>query len=174
MGLMHHQWTVPRPHPPLYVAHSMAPTSTHCPLWRGCHSTTRLRPLRAGDEDRPTTADIQNMDSNQLQTALNVAIASEDYVLAAQLRNALSSLLGEQPSPSDWRHLGILDWIATRAERLGFRYPTGTLALLLCTTPQHVAVLEQWVYTTSVLLQLSILQVAPPPSPQPSKSARSL
>lgn len=68
-------------------------------------------------------------DQNQLQTALNTAIASEDYALASRLRDRLKGLLGDAGSskglPGDWQSLGILDWLAERAERLGYRFPTG-------------------------------------------------
>lgn len=70
------------------------------------------------------------LDQNQLQTALNTAIASEDYALAGRLRDRLKGLLGDAGSsqglPGDWQSLGILDWLAERAERLGYRFPTGT------------------------------------------------
>ncbi len=78
-----------------------------------------------GSTDGPSDAEILKMDSNQLQTALNVAIASEDYQLAAVLRDVLTRLMGDNPKPADWQQLGVLDWLAERAERLGFRYPTG-------------------------------------------------
>lgn len=126
-----YQWAPQRPPLP---AVQPCQTRTHGrqTLWRP-RMAPLPRPLHAAEDDRPTALDIQSMDTNQLQTALNVAIASEDYALAAQLRNALSSLLGEQPTPSDWRQLGVLDWLAERAERLGFRYPTGASVGSICT-----------------------------------------
>lgn len=181
MGLLH-QRTVPQPrlHPPSPAVHTTpsAPMQCRRTPWLRWHTPPLPRPLRAADDD-PTTADIHSMDTNQLQTALNVAIASEDYALAAQLRNVLSALLGEQPTPSDWRQSGILDWIAERAERLGFRYPTGMLISLLylvcestniphgsTNTPAHCFLLVK-------LLTFHVpLQHRPPT--QPSKSARCL
>ncbi len=68
------------------------------------------------------------LDANQLQTALNTAIAAEDYALASQLRDRLKTLLGdgeEGAPPADWRALGVPDWLAERAEKLGYRFPTG-------------------------------------------------
>lgn len=72
-------------------------------------------------------------DLNQLQTALNTAIAAEDWSLAAKLRDLLRLLTGAggggegkpQALPSDWHGLGITGWLADRAERLGFNFPTG-------------------------------------------------
>ncbi|KAL4447639.1 hypothetical protein ABPG75_004858 [Micractinium tetrahymenae] len=65
-------------------------------------------------------------DLNQLQTALNRAIAAEDWGLAAKLRDLLRLLAGpaENRQAADWRGLGILDWLADRAENLGFTFPT--------------------------------------------------
>lgn len=80
------------------------------------------------DGQNPSSNDL---DLNQLQTALNAAIAAEDYTLAAHIRDLLSIILGPESSgePADWRRLGagILEWLADRAETLGFRFPTGQL-----------------------------------------------
>lgn len=107
----------------------MAPLAIHHHPPFGCGRHARQHPHAAasydGSIDGPSDADILKMDSNQLQTALNVAIASEDYALAAVLRDALTRLMGENPKPADWQQMGVLDWLAERAERLGFRYPTG-------------------------------------------------
>lgn len=67
-----------------------------------------------------------SMDRNQLYTTLNAAIAAEDYALASRIRDALSSSSGLDPTviPADWHHLGIVEWLADRAESLGFRVPT--------------------------------------------------
>lgn len=63
---------------------------------------------------------------NQLQTALHTAVAAEDYVLAARVRDVLSRALGQgAPGALDWRQLGLPEWLAERAEDLGFRLPTG-------------------------------------------------
>eukprot|EP00884_Botryococcus_braunii_P004571 jgi/Botrbrau1/14114/Bobra.182_3s0057.1 len=71
-------------------------------------------------------------DQNQLQTALNTAIASEDYARASRLRDRIKTLLGEAGKsglPADWQALGVLDWLASRAEGLGYRFPTGVAPL---------------------------------------------
>ena len=65
-------------------------------------------------------------DINQLTTALNNAIAAEDYAQAAQLRDQLRVLSGDAAeAAADWYRLGILDWLADRAERVGYRFPSG-------------------------------------------------
>ena len=67
------------------------------------------------------------MDSNQLQTALNNAIKSEDYALAATLSKMLKELQGADANlVLDWRSFGCPDWLAERAEQMGFRFPTGS------------------------------------------------
>lgn len=74
---------------------------------------------------------IDSIDLNQIQTALNNAIASENYDLAAKIRDVLALAIsadGESSTdtaPSgDWRRLGIIEWISDRAEDLGYRLPT--------------------------------------------------
>lgn len=69
-------------------------------------------------------------DLNRLQTVLNTAIAAEDWELAAKLRDLLRLLTGAEEGgaakrPADWRALGVLGWLAERAESLGFMFPTG-------------------------------------------------
>ena len=72
------------------------------------------------------------LDLNELQTALNRAIAAEDYAQASRVRDALRLLLHEdgdaagEAGGGDWRSLGVLPWLAERAESLGFRLPSGT------------------------------------------------
>lgn len=68
---------------------------------------------------------IEKLDSNQLQTALNNALSSENYAQAATLRDKLRELQGEQGASLDWRALGVLEWLAERAEQMGFKFPTG-------------------------------------------------
>ncbi len=67
------------------------------------------------------------LDLNQLHTALHAAIAAENYALAAQLRDLLNMALGGDVNehPADWQRLGVLDWLADRAEDLGYKIPTG-------------------------------------------------
>ncbi|GAB4823402.1 hypothetical protein N2152v2_010448 [Parachlorella kessleri] len=68
------------------------------------------------------------LDLNQLQTALNAAIAGENFELAAKIWDVLQQAAGggdaAAATAADWRRLGVLDWLADRAEQLGFRLPT--------------------------------------------------
>jgi hypothetical protein len=75
---------------------------------------------------------LGGMDTNQLQTALSMAIEAEDYDTAAVVRDVLQQAMAAKAASAepgakvlDWRALGLPDWLADRAERLGFRYPTG-------------------------------------------------
>lgn len=67
----------------------------------------------------------EELDSNQLQTALNNAIAAEDYALASQLSARLKAAQGADGIALDWRALGVPDWLAERAEQLHYKFPTG-------------------------------------------------
>ncbi|KAI8466641.1 MAG: P-loop containing nucleoside triphosphate hydrolase protein [Monoraphidium minutum] len=73
-------------------------------------------------------ANLERLDGNQLQTALSTAIAAEDYVLAAAIRDRLAAVAAADGSGRskllDWEALGVLDWVADRAARLGLRFPT--------------------------------------------------
>lgn len=66
---------------------------------------------------------------NQLQTALNRAIAAEDYALASQVRDKLQAVVGSDNGTADWRELGVPEWLADRVERMGFKYATGWLKI---------------------------------------------
>jgi len=69
---------------------------------------------------------LGGLDSNQLQTALAAALGAEDYPLAAAVRDELAARSGGGGAGSiDWRDLGVPEWLADRAARLGFRFPTG-------------------------------------------------
>jgi hypothetical protein len=78
----------------------------------------------------PRKPHIDSIDLNQLQTALNNAIAAENYDLAAKIRDVLALAISNEGGDvdaapfGDWRRLGILEWISDRAEDLGFRLPT--------------------------------------------------
>ena len=94
----------------------------------------RSRGLAAGEALRmhsgssSSDASTAEPDINQLTTALNNAIAAEDYALAAQLRDQLRAASGDGvEAAADWYQLGILDWLADRAERIGYRFPTGDM-----------------------------------------------
>lgn len=91
---------------------------------------------------------LERLDANQLQTALATAIAAEDYALAAAIRDRFAQMMddgggaagsaagGGSGSGSstdgggggarllDWEALGVRDWVADRAARLGLRFPT--------------------------------------------------
>ena len=74
------------------------------------------------------TADVDGTeDENALTTILNKAIFAEDYALAGRASAKLKRLQGmtdPREQLLDWRSLGLANWIASRAEDLGFRYPT--------------------------------------------------
>ena len=98
-----------------------------------------------GSEDHPTSGSegapvnkqlelmekLSNMDMNQLHTALNVAISSENYSLAAKIRDVIRLASEAKGLPrknegdfASWEQLGILDWLSERAYELGFMIPT--------------------------------------------------
>lgn len=82
-------------------------------------------PPAAADSDGPSPLDA--LDLNQLHTALNNAIAAENYAAAATIRDLLTLALGPEAAATpagDWRRLGVLDWLADRAEDMGYRLPT--------------------------------------------------
>ncbi|KAK9909664.1 hypothetical protein WJX75_005823 [Coccomyxa subellipsoidea] len=69
--------------------------------------------------------DLEPTDANELTTALNNAIAAEDYALATTLRDRLMQLSGgDAGPPADWQNLDIPTWLADRAEHIGYRFPT--------------------------------------------------
>lgn len=98
-----------------------------CPL-RACRRTRRLlrrskqRCRASGPQQGPEQ--FNSLDSNQLQTALNTAIKAEDYAQAARISNRLKELQGADANAIlDWRSFGCPDWLAERAEQMGFRFP---------------------------------------------------
>jgi len=76
----------------------------------------------------PIAFDVETSeDENVLTTVLNRAIFEEDYALALKASTRLKRVQGITDAKEqllDWRALGLANWIATRAEDLGFRYPT--------------------------------------------------
>ena len=76
------------------------------------------------DSDSNLGITVNSADTNQLQTALNQAIAAEDYTLASRLRDQISMLVGSSGT-ADWRQLGVPEWLADRIERMGYKYATG-------------------------------------------------
>ena len=71
---------------------------------------------------------LASEDENVLTTALSRAIAVEDYGLASKLSARLKTIqgVGDEPGAEilDWRALGMAEWLCSRSENLGFRYPT--------------------------------------------------
>lgn len=66
-----------------------------------------------------------NSDLNQLQTALNAAIKDEDYSQAAKIRDRIAQVSGSgEERPLSWLDMGVPDWLADRADRMGFSIPT--------------------------------------------------
>ena len=96
--------------------------------------TVALRAAAGGADDDgfndaiPLEFDIDTTDDeNVLTTVLNRAIFEENYALAGKASAKLKAIQGiTDPKEQllDWRALGVANWIATRAEDLGFRYPT--------------------------------------------------
>lgn len=84
---------------------------------------------------------LEWLDANQLQTALSTAIAAEDYTLAAAIRDRLAALTagddggGQASKLLDWQAMGVHDWVADRAGRLGLRFPTGEGRARRCLFP---------------------------------------
>ena len=86
----------------------------------------------AGKKDEGRYDFIEDItDENVLTTSLNRAISDEDYSLASKLSKRLQvvqNVNGGRDAREillDWRMLGIAEWMASRAEALGFRFPTG-------------------------------------------------
>ena len=132
--------------------------SARGPLQRGarCAARFRVAPSAASSDSEGASpaggAGAQLQDANGVQTALNEAVAQEDYARASQcvpcarrqlpcgaccalcaalrrardrrLRDRLRTLVGEWVGPTDWFGLGVPRWLADRTERLGFRFPT--------------------------------------------------
>ena len=99
------------------------------PLYRCASSrVASLCICRATSQPQPESG---HQDANQLVTQLNSALAQEDYARASELRDKLKALQGTSNSLADWRESGCPDWLADRAEKLGFRFPTGNDCMLL-------------------------------------------
>ena len=96
-----------------------------CADHKQARTKLRLRVCPAAGEHIADVFDINSADTNQLQTALNRAIAAEDYTLASQVRDQLQRVLGAHIGTADWRQLGVPEWLADRVERMGFKYATG-------------------------------------------------
>lgn len=94
-----------------------------------------FRAAASGPDDAPSQQPLSSSsieraaelgDLNQLQTALNRAIAADDWEAAAKVRDLLRALTGADGQlAADWKALGIQGWLADRAESMGFSFPTG-------------------------------------------------
>ncbi|GIM16732.1 hypothetical protein Vretimale_19319, partial [Volvox reticuliferus] len=88
------------------------------------------QPLGPGGRSAPLSALAANLravdDTNALQTALAAAIQSEDFELAAAVRDQLRRVTGGGNAAGriDWASTGMPSWLADRAQRLGYRFPT--------------------------------------------------
>lgn len=104
-------------------------TSKHSQLRRLATKANKRRDNRyqsnaTSDSSGSLGISLNSVDTNQLQTALNQAIAAEDYTLASKLRDQIQSLVGSSGT-ADWRQLGVPEWLADRIERMGYKYATG-------------------------------------------------
>jgi hypothetical protein len=72
----------------------------------------------------PSSDDDVVLDLNLLTTKLTDAIESEDYSSAARVRDLIARCAGQAANLDGWTSLGAPEWLAERAERLGFRVPT--------------------------------------------------
>lgn len=97
-----------------------------------------------------------------VQTALTAECGRALPCPACSIKERLHTKLVESGSavisrPMDWRALGVPEWLADRAERLGFLFPTGTYLLL--SAPQtacHAPVNQQAAqHTATAMLLLS-------------------
>ena len=112
--------------------HSPGTAAAHWPSkgWqRSCrqHTCPNRHSCQAAGDHIADVFDVNSADTNQLQTALNRAIAAEDYAMASQVRGKLQAVVGSDTGTADWRHLGVPEWLADRVERMGFKYATGCL-----------------------------------------------
>ncbi|GIL51789.1 hypothetical protein Vafri_7708 [Volvox africanus] len=88
------------------------------------------QPLGPGGRSASLSALAANLsaidDTNALQTALAAAIQSEDFELAAAVRDQLRRVAGGGNAAGriDWAATGMPSWLADRAQRLGYRFPT--------------------------------------------------
>ncbi|DBA95016.1 hypothetical protein WJX77_005449 [Trebouxia sp. C0004] len=96
----------------------------HCAAHKQARTKLRHTVCPAAGNHIADVFDINSADTNQLQTALNRAIAAEDYTLASQVRDQLQHVLGAHIGTADWRQLGVPEWLADRVERMGFKYAT--------------------------------------------------
>ena len=117
----------PTPHQRLTSATvSVLSRRKYCERLAAQQSLPRLRwcQIQATPDSSSSLGNLNSDDTNQLQTALNQAIAAEDYILASKLRDQIQKLVGSSGT-ADWRELGVPEWLADRIERMGYKYATG-------------------------------------------------
>ena len=85
----------------------------------------------SGESELSNEGSWNTSDLNRLHTLLTRAVEAEDFQAAAKLRDEIHSRFGGedvdglgQDSLSGWRQMGILEWLAERAESLGYPIPT--------------------------------------------------
>ncbi len=106
-----------RPLAPARPPHAVRPA-----LSRAAARPRAVRCCHAPSED-DISAD--EADLNMLQTRLHAAVASEDYALAARLRDAIASASGTSgAAEAPWDRLGVPDWLCDRLGRLDLCLPT--------------------------------------------------
>ena len=111
------------------IAMAPFPTNSFLPL--------RIPSFNLKVSQRPSAlslrASAQDADLNRLQTSLNNAIEGEDYQKAAEIRDKISQVTGRQGKPDGgWVRIGAPEWLADRAERLGYRMPAQVQRNAMC------------------------------------------
>ena len=116
----------------------LSPTAfSHLEDRRAGNAAARRIPRACAHADGASAAPphAAEADLNQLQTELSIAVAAEDYRAAAQLRTRIDAAYATVPDsaasngaaapapPRSWAALGIPEWLADRAVRLGFPFP---------------------------------------------------
>ena len=82
----------------------------------------RAATVLAYDDFAPDDASAESL--NWLHTQLHMAIDSQDYETAAQLRDRIRRCAGISADEASWSTLGVPDWLADRLERLNLPLPT--------------------------------------------------
>lgn len=93
--------------------------------------------MAADGESNANAALEGSEDLNVLQTALRAAVQREDYAAAAALRDRIDSLSPDGCTREDWRDLGLPEWLADRAERCGYSFPTSVQVITLRRRPKQ-------------------------------------
>ena len=91
------------------------------------HRTPLLGVARTRQGLRTTSSLFSSSNLNELQTLLSGAVKTEDYALAASLRDRINVVLENDASsnvPKDWKSLNIEPWLEKRLTDLDFVFPT--------------------------------------------------